>query len=348
MNSEYLLRWLGVDAPWVGEYVCPGWALCLLAVPVLVYVVELVSGLLRKKVVLRGKHVLVTGGSQGIGLSLCERLARDEGVAAISIVARNKAKLNKAAKAIKTLNGDVKVSVHSCDTTDAEGLVAAVEAAEKEHGPVQVLFSVAGMSIPGYIMDQDASVFQKQVNVNYMGTVNAVKAVLPGMAARREGAICLVSSGICAGTFVGYASYSPTKFAVRAFADTLRNEVLGFNIHVCVSFPPDTLTPGFETEEKTKPAETTAITPPATHASEDVAGDLVQRFKNGKYHLHSLEMDATLSIMMTSGIAPRGNVLFEALVAPVLTVVQHCWRIFHADPIARRYGQRVAKEEKQD
>ena len=52
-----------------------------------------------------------------------------------------------------------------------------------------------------------------------------------------------------------YASYAPTKWAIRGFGDSIRNELCGFGVSVHVAYPPDTATPGYDAENKTKPKE---------------------------------------------------------------------------------------------
>ena len=97
------------------------------------------------------------------------------------------------------------------------------------------------------------------MDVDYHGTVNMVKLLLPGMIKRGSGHIINVSSiaGVI-GVF-GYTAYSGAKFAVKGFSDCLRTELKPKGIKVSVLYPPDTDTPQLAWEDQYKPAETKAI-----------------------------------------------------------------------------------------
>ena len=198
----------------------------------------------------------------------------------------------------------------------------------------------AGFCTPGYFLEQDAAVFKKHMEVNYLGPVHISKALLPLMTSRttsNKGALVFISSGICVASFIGYSAYAPSKVAVRGLADTLRSELLGSGVSVHVSFPPDTATEGFEVENKTKPKETLAIVPPSqTYSSDDVAGRMLADLKNGEYILSAPDSDVNLGIQLNNGAAPRSNTLLQALLAPILVIYTQFWRL-SADALAKGY-----------
>jgi short-subunit dehydrogenase len=101
----------------------------------------------------------------------------------------------------------------------------AIQGAVQLSGPIDVLICNAGSAQPGYFHDQDVEIFASAMKLNYMGIVNTVKAAYDDMVRRGTGQICLVASTMSLMGFVGYASYAPTKWAVRGLADCLRNEV---------------------------------------------------------------------------------------------------------------------------
>jgi len=70
---------------------------------------------------------------------------------------------------------------------------------------------------------------------------------------RKKGKICFVSSTLGYMSLIGYASYAPSKHALRGLADTLRFELQLYNIDVQIFFPCTMFTPGYEEENKTKP-----------------------------------------------------------------------------------------------
>jgi 3-dehydrosphinganine reductase len=202
---------------------------------------------------LRAQHVLITGGSSGIGLALARQAAAAG--ARVSLVARDAAKLAAARTAV----GDATFTAAADVAVEAQ-LLAALAAAERAHGPVDVLIASAGVARPGYFEEVPVAVFERTMAVNYFGTLYALKAVVPAMRARGRGAVVLVSSGAGLHGFFGYTPYSPSKFALRGLAEALRAEMNGTGVHVMIVYPPDTDTPQLTEENRTKPVETQAIT----------------------------------------------------------------------------------------
>lgn len=201
----------------------------------------------------RDQHVLITGGSSGIGLAIAQRAAA--GGARVSLVARDSAKLSAARVAV---GGQTFTAV--ADVAIEAQVLAALAAAEQVNGPIDILITSAGVAKPGYFEAVPVAVFERTMAVNYFGTVYAVKAVVPGMRARCRGSVVLISSAVGLHGFFGYTPYAPTKFALRGLAESLRAELNGTGVHVMIVYPPDTDTPQLAEENLTKPVETRAIT----------------------------------------------------------------------------------------
>jgi len=200
-------------------------------------------------------HVLVTGGSSGIGLETA-RLAAGRG-ARVSLLARRPDGLDEAATSLRAAGGQVAVA--AADVSDAGQVGAAVSSLTAALGPVDIAICSAGQARPGYFQELDADLFRTMMDVNYFGTVNVARAVVPGMIERRAGSFVGVSSAAGLVGVFGYTAYAPTKFAVRGFLESLRAELLPYGIHVGCSFPPDTDTPQLADENRYKPKETHAI-----------------------------------------------------------------------------------------
>jgi 3-dehydrosphinganine reductase len=208
---------------------------------------------------LRGQHVLITGGSSGIGLALARQSA-SEG-AKLTLVARDGSKLAAARTAVTAGNPDCPdVVTVTADVAVEREILAALEAAERIHGPVDVLIACAGISRPGYFAEIPVSVFERTMAVNYFGTLYPLKALVPAMRRRGSGAVVLISSGAGLHGFFGYTPYSPSKFALRGLAEALRAEMKDTGVHVMIVYPPDTDTGQLVEENLTKPPETEAIT----------------------------------------------------------------------------------------
>lgn len=201
---------------------------------------------------LAGAHVVITGGSEGIGLATARAAARRG--ARVSIVARRADVIDAALPTIGPTAAGA-----AADVTDAEALAAALERIGERNGPCDVLVCCAGYARPGYFGDLPVEEFERHMAVNYLGTVHAVRAVVPSMRERGRGHLLVTSSTAGLIGVFGYGAYSPTKFAVRGLAEVLRSELVHDGITVGIVHPPDTATPGFERENLTKPPETAAL-----------------------------------------------------------------------------------------
>jgi NAD(P)-dependent dehydrogenase (short-subunit alcohol dehydrogenase family) len=134
---------------------------------------------------LAGAHVLVTGGSRGIGRALAEALA-DAG-SRISLVARSSASVADAARGF----GGVGVGVDLSDEEQLFGLVGRIESAA---GPIDVLVNNAGVEIHQHLADQSAADVRAALTTNLLSPVELTRQALPGMLARGSGHIVNVSS----------------------------------------------------------------------------------------------------------------------------------------------------------
>jgi len=266
---------------------------------------------------LRDQHVLVTGGSSGIGLAIARRAA--QAGARVSLLARGKDRLAAAQAELEAAPGGARIFTIAADVSVPAEVGAALAAAEGAQGPVDVLVCSAGWARPGYFEEVPLEVFERTMAVNYLGTVYALKAVVPGMRRRGRGAVILLSSGAGLHGFFGYTPYAPSKFAVRGLAESLRAEMQGTGVHVAVVYPPDTDTPQLAEEGRTKPPETRAIT-----AGGGVwTADAVARV--------TLAGLARRRFTITPGIPVTALSWFHSLLAPILR--------WHFDRIARRVGR---------
>ena len=126
-------------------------------------------------------------------------------------------------------------------------------------GGIDVLINCAGITWPGYVDKIPDSVWDSMIQVDYMGTVNMVRAMLPYFMEQKHGSIANVSSVLGYMGVFGYAAYGPAKYAVVGFSECLRQDLLPYNITVSVIYPPDTDTPQLREENKIKPPETKVL-----------------------------------------------------------------------------------------
>lgn len=217
----------------------------------------------------------------------------------MSLIARRADVLAEAAAGIRGAGGTVATA--TADVSDDGQVGAAMAALIDDQGPCDVLLCCAGYSLPEYFDELPSSEFERAMAVNYLGTVHAIRSVLPSMRDRRHGHILVTSStaGII-GVF-GLGSYSPTKFALRGLAESIRAEVVHDGIRVGIIYPPDTETPGFERENLTKPAETAAVSGTiAPISAERMARRTVRGIERNRFEIFADPTTAALA--RTSGL----------------------------------------------
>ncbi|HET9044627.1 MAG TPA: 3-oxoacyl-ACP reductase family protein [Burkholderiales bacterium] len=171
---------------------------------------------------LAGKHVLVTGGSRGIGRAIVELFARDG--ADVAFFYRGNAAA--AAEVVEQARAaGLKVKADQVDVTDAKAVGAAVERLASEWGRIDVLVNNAGVirdNLLGLLEDEDIRVV---LETNVGGVFNVTRAVVPHMIARRAGKIVNLSSVSGEKGGRGQTNYAASKGAINAFTRALAVEL---------------------------------------------------------------------------------------------------------------------------
>lgn len=183
----------------------------------------------------RGKRVIITGASSGIGWALSEYLAGRG--ALVGLLARRREKLEQLAAAIHSADGRAALAV--ADVTDAKQTWQASRTLEETLGPCDVLVANAGIHrfTRGDVFNTDEakSVFA----TNVTGVINSIGAVLPGMLERGSGHVVAVASIAAMLGLPGVGAYSASKAAVVTLMESLRVDLHGRNVKVT------TVCPGF-------------------------------------------------------------------------------------------------------
>lgn len=239
---------------------------------------------MRPRTDIAGKHAIITGGSRGIGLATAEALGRRG--SRVSLLARNEDTLEQAAEGLR--GAGVTVATAAVDVADQSAVEDAVAAVTAELGPCDVLVTCAGASRPGRFLELDDEVFRRLMDVNYFGTLHAIRAVAPSMAERGTGSVVGVSSTAGLLGVYGYTAYGASKFAVRGMLESLRQELRPHGVQVACAYPADVDTDMLREEAVYKPAETAALAgtidpiPP-----ERVAAAIVRGIETGAGHITS-------------------------------------------------------------
>ncbi|MBC2660367.1 SDR family NAD(P)-dependent oxidoreductase [Novosphingobium flavum] len=182
---------------------------------------------------LDGKVALVTGGGTGIGAAAAEALARHG--AAVAITGRRVARLDDVAARITAAGGQVSTLVS--DVADEASATAAVEAAVADLGRLDVVINSAGVNEAGGIGSLDLAGWRKVIDINLWGTIHTCKAALPHLRAAGGGDIVNISSTAGRRAAGLFASYATSKHGVNGFTESIRQELGGENIRVCLIEP---------------------------------------------------------------------------------------------------------------
>jgi NAD(P)-dependent dehydrogenase (short-subunit alcohol dehydrogenase family) len=179
--------------------------------------------------------VLITGASSGLGRDVATQLlAGAFTVYAVSLPDEGMQALTQTgARAIPL------------DVRDGVAVDAAVARIITEEGRIDVLFNNAGYGQYGFIECVTMEAVQRQFDVNVLGYVRFIQAVLPHMRRQRTGRIVNMSSVCSHITMPGMGWYAASKHAVRAMTESLRHEVESFGIHV-IAIEPGAVATGFQ------------------------------------------------------------------------------------------------------
>jgi len=177
---------------------------------------------------LNGAHVLVTGGSRGIG----EALAREFAAAGakVSVAARSEAELKQVAADI----GGTAFVTDLLDEHQVDDLIGRVEA---EAGPIDVLVNNAGLETDDQHANIDVERIRGLSRVNFEVPMVLTRNVIRGMHARGGGHLVFLSSLASTSGFPGLATYTGTKAGIQNFVASLRMELKDTNIHTTVIAP---------------------------------------------------------------------------------------------------------------
>ncbi|KAH7824386.1 putative short chain dehydrogenase family protein [Monocercomonoides exilis] len=200
------------------------------------------------------------------------------GVEPISVISHNISHLEKTKEiAMKRAKLPHKQHIHplAFDVTDLEVLKERLTQQIKETGIPDLVICSAGASLPGYFLEVSQEVFYKQMNLNYMGCVNTVKAIAPLMLDRpapslfhrgflkrshpHKGEIYLFSSALGVMGSIGYSMLYPTKYAARELAEYLLQEFALMGLNISCFRSSNMKTEPFVVEMHTKPIEARKI-----------------------------------------------------------------------------------------
>ena len=183
----------------------------------------------------KGKVVVITGASSGIGEATAKLLAKNG--AMVMLGARREGRLYKIADEINVNGG--RADFRTVDVTKPEEVQALVDAAKESFGGIDVIFNNAGIMPNSPMSEVRTDEWNKMIDVNLKGVLNGIAAVLPTFTAQKHGHIITTSSVAGLKNYVGSGVYGATKFAVKNAMEVTQMESAneGTNIRTTTLYP---------------------------------------------------------------------------------------------------------------
>lgn len=196
----------------------------------------------RDEVDLKGKRILVTGASSGIGEAGAEKLARAG--AKVVVVARRQELLDAVATRITAAGGDARAI--ACDLSDLDAIDELVATLERDLGGIDILINNAGRSIRRPLaesLDRWHDV-ERTMTLNYFSPLRLIRGLAPGMRERGDGHIINVSTwGVLNESSPLFAVYNASKAALTAVSRVIETEWSRDGVHSTTLFYPLVKTP---------------------------------------------------------------------------------------------------------
>ena len=193
----------------------------------------------------RGKVVVITGASSGIGEAIAREFAGNG--SKVVLAARSEHKLSEIAQEINNSGGEA--FYVKTDVVIEEDCKHLIDKTVEKYGGIDILVNNAGLSMRAAFIDVDVRVLHRLMDVNFWGTVYCTKFALPYLL-ERKGSLIGVSSVAGFHGLPGRTGYSASKFAMHGFLETIRIENLRKGLHVMI------IAPGFTSTEIRKHALT--------------------------------------------------------------------------------------------
>ena len=178
------------------------------------------------------KTALVTGAASGIGRTFAETLARDGWELVLLDV--NAAAVVSVADALR--NGGATVRTAAVDVSDRARLEAGVADALGSDGRLDLLVTCAAILGAGAFDAQPSDDFERVLRIDFLGTANTIRAVLPALRRARGQGVVLASTAAVHG-WPGLAAYSAAKFALVGWVDAIRAELARDGVGLTLVFP---------------------------------------------------------------------------------------------------------------
>jgi short-subunit dehydrogenase len=187
----------------------------------------------------KGKNVVVTGASKGIGRAVAEAFAAEG--ASLFLCARNEVALYNTVAVLQTQYPHAAIKAKAFDLSIKEHCIAFGNWVN-DNTTVDILVNNAGSFVPGSVHNEEDGVLEQMIAVNVSSAYHVTRTVLPKMMAAKAGYIFNLCSIASLKAYSNGGSYSISKFAMLGFSKNLREELKAYNIKVCAIMPGAILT----------------------------------------------------------------------------------------------------------
>lgn len=283
---------------------------------------------------LQGRHVVITGGSSGIGLSLAKRCLVEG--AYVTLIARTKENLLKARRYLMDTVGCSSdcILVKAVDVACPTAIAAAIEECFKWR-PIDVLICNAGIARGGYLEDLNTTELESQYRINLLGSIYPVHAALPLLKRRsqKHPTSIVFMNSLCSLYFAcGANTYMVSKYAQKGLAELLKVELRPWNINVQMVIPGYTETAMLDEVDKFSSAaplwrKLFMFKRENAQSSDQVAVITMEAVKRGNF-LTTTAADGFALGILGRGLAPEDRpfqALLELLLLLPARVVSFVW-----------------------
>jgi short-subunit dehydrogenase len=184
----------------------------------------------------RGRTILITGASAGLGAALARRIAEEGKAAALVLVARRAERLDALAEELKKQAPRLEVQAIAADLSEPDACARVAREAIERFGGVDVLINNAGLGLPTLFADASPSDLQQQVSVNFLAPLLLTRRLVDSLIARR-GMVVNIGSAITCVASSALGAYGATKAGIAYWNDALRRELASRGVTVCLVEP---------------------------------------------------------------------------------------------------------------
>ena len=227
------------------------------------------------------QHIVITGGSSGLGLELAHQLA-SEG-ARLTLIARNHEKLENAQATLTARHPKLSVLIRSVDVCNETEITSVINDIAKDQQGIDILINSAGILREGYFEQLPMQDFRDVMEINFFGTINAIRATLPHLKKSQGRIVNIASMAGLTGIF-GYTPYCSSKHALVGLSESLRYELKPSGVTVQLVCPGEFDSPLVDELDRYRTDENRAHTLTIPKASvEKIASDTLAEIQGKRF-----------------------------------------------------------------